>query len=143
MIQSRPKSSLLISIGFILVCLVVADGWLFYSLLRHPDQFFWWKLVLTPTLLVIAIAIARKGYQSTLQFSIGNNQLTYRYLFGRSRTHKISEVKSWHEETVNGKKVAYQRVTILLANGRVLQLSNQENSQYPKVVSYLKKRVKK
>ena len=143
MIQSKPKSSLLISIGLVLLCILLADAWLFYGLLQRPEKFFWWKLVLTPTLLVVAIAIARKGYKSTLQFAIGNNQFTYRYLLGSSKIHNITDVKSWHEETVDSKKVAYQRVTILLANGRVLQLSNQENSQYPKVVNYLKKRVKK
>jgi len=142
MIQSKPKSSLLISIGLVLLCILLADAWLFYGLLQRPEKFFWWKLLLTPTLLVVAIAIARKGYKSTLQLSIGNNQFTYRYLLGSSKTHKITDVKSWHEETIDGKKVAYQRITILLANGRVLQLSNQENSQYSKVVNYLKKRVK-
>lgn len=142
MIHSKPKSSLLISIALVLLCILLADAWLFYGLLKHPEKFFWWKLVLTPTLLVVAIAIARKGYKATLRLDIGNNQITYRYLLGRSKTHAITDVKSWHEETVDRKKVAYQRITILLANGRVLQLSNQENSHYPKVVNYLKKRVK-
>ena len=142
MIHSKPKSSLLISIAMVLVGILLLDGWLFYTLLLHPDDYFWWKLVLTPTLLVVAIAMARKGYQATLQLSIGNNQLTYRYLLSSPKSHPVSEVKSWHEDVVNPKKVAYRRLTILLAHGRVLQLSNQENSNYERVVTYLKKKVR-
>ncbi len=142
MIQSKPKSSVLISIALVLVVLVAADAWLFVTLIKYPASYFWWKLVFAPTLLVIAIAIARKGYNAALQLSVGNNKLSYRYLLGAARSHPISEVKTWYEEVVKNKNVEYKRLTILLATGRVLHLSNKENSQYQRVVDYLQKKAK-
>ena len=142
MIHSKPKASILISLGFVLMCILIADGWLFVALVQHPESYFWWKLILAPTLLVAAIAIARKGYQAALQLSLGNNQLTYRFLLGASKSCKIAEIKSWREEVVKNNKIEYKRLTILLANGDALQLSDKENSNYQPAVNYLKKKVK-
>ncbi len=142
MIHSKPKSSIMISIGIFLILILAADAWLFNDLIQHPDSYFWLKLILSPILLVIAIAIARKGYTSALRLTIGNNKLTYCYLFGTKKSHKISEVKSWHEEVVKQKNGEYKRVTMVLSTSRALQLSNQENSNYQQVVNYLRKKVK-
>lgn len=125
-----------------LVVILIADLWLFNALIQNPEDFFWWKLIFTPVLLVVAIAIARKGYTTAFRLTIGNNQLTYRYLLSAKKTHNITEVSSWHEEVVKNKKLEYKRLTVILSNGRVLQLSNQENSNYQKVIDYLRKRVK-
>ncbi|GAB4229170.1 MAG: hypothetical protein Tsb0034_00750 [Ekhidna sp.] len=118
------------------------DVWLFYALLEHPESFFWLKLILTPLLLVVAIAIARKGYKSSLRLTIGNNQLTSRYWLGTKKSYKISAIKSWHEEVVKSKRADYKQLTMVLSDGRVLQLSNQENSNYQQVVNYVRKKVK-
>lgn len=142
MIKSQPKSSIMISIGVFLFAILLADAWLFYALVKNPTSYLWLKLILTPTLLVIAIAIARKGYTSALRLTVGNNKLTYRYFLSASKSHKISDVKSWHEDVVKSKSGDYKRLTVLLASGKMLQLSNQENSNYQKVVKYLEKKVK-
>lgn len=142
MINSRPKSSIMISIGVFLTGLLIADTWLFYALVNNPASYLWLKMILTPTLLVIAIAVARKGYTSALRLTIGNNQLTYRYFLSTKKSHKISDVKSWHEDVVKNKNGDYRRLSILLASGKMLQLSNHENSNYQMVVNYLKKKVK-
>ncbi|MEP1032499.1 hypothetical protein [Ekhidna sp.] len=142
MINSRPKSSIMISIGVFLFAILLADAWLFYTLVKNPTSYLWLKMMLTPTLLVIVIAIARKGYTSALKLTIGNNQLTYRYFLSSSKSHKISDVKSWHEDVVKSKNGDYKRLSILLASGKMLQLSNHENSNYQPVVNYLKKKVK-
>ncbi len=142
MIQSKPKSSILISIGLFLIGILVADGWLFYTLLQNPDSYLWLKLIFTPILLVIAIAIARKGYTSALRLMIGNNKLTYQYFLGTKKSFKISEITSWHEEVVKQKNADYKRLTIVLSNDKVLHISNQENSNYQQVLNYIKKKVK-
>ena len=142
MIKSQPKSSIMISIGVFFIGILIVDSWLFYALIQYPESYLWLKLILTPLLLVIAIAIARKGYTSALSLTIGNQQLTYRYFLGPKKSYKISVIKSWHEEVVKRKKTDYKRVSILLASGKLLHLSNQENSHYQQVVNYLKKKVK-
>lgn len=142
MIQSKPKSSVMISIGVFLVGILIADAWLFYALINNPSSYLWLKLILTPILLVMAIAIARKGYTSALRLTIGNNQLTYRYFLSSKKSYKILDVTSWHEEVVKSKNTDYKRLSIILVNGKMLQLSNQENSNYQTVLNYLKKKVK-
>jgi hypothetical protein len=141
MTRAKPKSSVLISIGMVVLAILVSDLWLFYGLIRYPETYFWWKLILTPTLFVLAISITRKGYISSIQLTIGNNQLTYKYFLGPSKTYKISEINYWREEVVKSKKTDYKRLTIVFVNGRSIQLSNQEHSDYPAVINYIKKKV--
>ena len=142
MIISKPKSSIMVSIGILIIALLAVDGWLFYALVQSPESNFWLKLILTPTLLVIIIAIARRGYTSSLRLTIGNNKLSYKHFLGSEKSCNISDVKSWHEELVKQKNGDYKQLTFVLANGKVIQLSNQENSEYQRVLSYIKKKVK-
>ncbi|WP_462249631.1 hypothetical protein [Ekhidna sp.] len=142
MIQSKPKTSILISIGLFLIGILITDSWLFYTLLQNPDSYLWLKLIFTPILLVIAIAVARKGYTSALRLTIGNNKLTYQYFLGGKKSFNISDVANWHEEVVKQKNADYKRLTIVLSNGKVLHISNQENSNYQQVLNYIKKKVK-
>lgn len=142
MIVSKPKSSIMISIGIVLIAVLMLDGWLFYSLVQNPAEFFWWKLIFTPLLLVIGIAIARKGYTSGLSLTVGNNKLTYRYYLGGKKVCNISDIRNMQQEVVKGKGPDYKRFSILLANGKLLQLSNKENSNYQRVIDHLQKKVK-
>ncbi len=142
MTKSEPKSNSLISIGFFLLAVIAVDVWLFWELLQYPESYFLIKLILAPTLLVIGIAVAVKSYSSALILTMGNNSITYRYLFGSNRKHKISDVVNWQEEVVKRKSSEYRQLSIRLANGKKLKLSNLENTNYDKLVSYLKKKVK-
>lgn len=142
MIKSQPKSSTMISIGAFLIIICIVDAWLFYELIKNPSSYLWVKLILTPILLVIGIAIGRKGYMSTLSITISNNILTYRYLLGSKKTNKISEIVNWREEVIKSKNSVYKQLSIIVANGKILRLSNQENSHYQSVLNYLKKKVK-
>ncbi|MEO9484552.1 MAG: hypothetical protein ABJG47_13935 [Ekhidna sp.] len=142
MTTSQPKSSLLISIGVFLIGILAADAWLFYELVQNPASYLWAKLILAPTLLVIGIVVAIKGYTSALRLTIGNDKLTYQYLMGSRKKHKITEITSWNEEIVKSKNGVYKRLSIQLKNGKLLRLSNHENSNYESVLNYLKKKVK-
>ena len=132
----------MVSIGILIVALLAVDGWLFYALIQKPESYFWLKLILTPTLLVLIIAIARRGYSSSLRLTIGNNKLSYKHFLGSEKSFKIADVKSWHEELVKQKNGDYKRLTLVLVNRKVIQLSNQENSEYQRVLNYIKKKVK-
>ncbi len=142
MIKSQPKSSMIISIGAFLIIILIVDAWLFYGLIKSPSSYLWLKLILTPILLVVAIAIGRKGYMSTLSITINNSILTYKYLFGSKKSFKISEIINWNEEVVKSRNGEYKQLSIMAGNGKVFRLSNQENSHYQSVVNYLKKKVK-
>lgn len=142
MTKSIPKSNSLISIGFFLLAVIAVDIWLFWGLFQYPESYFLFKLILAPTVFVIGIAVAIKSYSSALILTMGNNGLTYRYLFGSDRKHKITDVTNWQEEVVKRKSSEYRQLSIHLANGKKLKLSNLENTNYDKLVSYLRKKVK-
>ena len=143
MIRSHPKSSSMISIGIFLIGTLGVAIWLLVALMQNPAAYFWVKLILAPVLLVIGIIVAAKTYFSALILTVGDNRLTYRYLFGSEKRHKITAIVSWQEEVVKRKSSEYRRLSMLLVNGKKLQLSNHENSNYKDVVNYLKKKVKK
>lgn len=142
MIHSRPKSTSLVAVGVFLLIVLATDGWLLAGLIRNPSSYFVWKLVLVPTLFVIGITVAVKSYFSASHLSLGKDKLTYHYPFSSPKTHPVSEISSWHEDVIKRKNSTYRRVSILLVDGKKLTLSNHENSNYDKVVGYLKKKVK-
>ena len=143
MIQSKPKSGTLIGIGLFLFGTLAVAMWLFVQLIQNPGAYFWVKLILAPMLVVIFMTVAVKTFFSAIFLTVGNNQLIYRYLLGSEKKHKISDVVSWQEEVVKSKSNEYRRLIIQLKNGKKLQLSNHENSDYKDVVNYLSKKVKK
>ena len=112
------------------------------ELVQNPASYFWMKLILAPTLLVIGIVVAIKGLFSAVSVTLGSNRLSYRYPLGAEKQHKISDVMDWNEEMVKNKSSIYKQLTIQLSNGKKIKLSNQENSDYEKVIGYLKKKVK-
>ncbi|MEO9871802.1 hypothetical protein [Ekhidna sp.] len=143
MINSKPKSSSILAVGLFLVGILAAAIWLFAGLIQNPTSYFWIKLILAPTVLVIGILVTVKSYSSAMTITIGNNKLTYRYLIGSESKHKIAEIESWQEDIIKRKSSEYRQLSMQLANGKKLKLSNHENSNYKEVVNYLKKKVKK
>ena len=142
MITSKPKTTSLIAIGLFLIGLWAADILLFIALLQNPESYFWAKLILAPTLLVIGLMVAIKSYFSTLTLTLGNNQLTYRYYIGSEKKYKIKEISSYKEEVVKRKNSEYRSLSIKLADGKTLRLSNHENNCYNEVFQYLSKKVR-
>ncbi len=142
MIRSQPKSSSMLAIGLFLLGTLAVAIWLLVALLQNPGTFFWAKLILAPTLLVIAIIVTVKSYTSAVIITIGNNRLTYRRYLGPEHTYKITKITNWQEEVVKRKNSEYRRLSIQLVDRSKVQLSNLENSNYEKVVNYLKKKVK-
>lgn len=87
--------------------------------------------------------IVAKSYASAVRLTLGNNQLNYHYPLGSRKQHKLSDIADWQEEVVKSNSREYCRLTIKLENGKKLQLSNHENSNYIDVIRYLKKKVKR
>jgi hypothetical protein len=143
MINSRPKQSTLFSVTLALVGILAVDAWILTDLLSNPSAYFFLKLVLAPTLLVIAIIVISKSYFSALHLSLGDNKISYRYLLGKRTSHSLKEIAAWSEEVINRKNSEYRRLTIKLNNGKKLRLSNHENSEYKMVINYLNKKAKK
>ncbi len=142
MIQSQPKSTSLVAVGLFLMILVIMAMWLMIALINNPSQYFLLKLILVPLLFVIAIIVSVKTYSSAIFVTAGNNKITYRYLVGLKKTHKVSDISNWKEEVIKQKNTEYRRLSIQFTNRKKLLLSNQENAEYKELVNYLKKKVR-
>jgi len=142
MIHSKPKSNTLFAVGIFLLIVFAVDIWFLLTLINNPENYFFWKLLLIPTLLVIALIVGSKTYFASAQISLGKDRLTYRYPLQTGKTFKISAISSWKEEIIKRKSSTFKHLTIKMKHGTRLRISNHENTEYDKVVMYLKKKVK-
>lgn len=142
MAQSKPKTSSLVSVSFFVIVTWTVAGWLIIELIQNPSTYFLIKLVLAPILLVIGIIIAMKSLTSSLTLTFGDNKISYQHLLGSEKRYKLSDIQVWKEDVVKRKNSDYRRLSILLNNGKKLQLSNHENTNYDQVIQYLKKKVR-
>ncbi|MEP0365420.1 MAG: hypothetical protein ABJN36_08060 [Cyclobacteriaceae bacterium] len=142
MIVSKPKSNTTVALGVFLVLIFVVFFFLLNSLISVPDYFIF-KLVLTPIVLVIGLIVLSKFLGSLKVVTLGKDKITVLYLITRMRISiDVSQVLGWREEVVKTKNGDFCEVKILYTKKKILKLSNKENTEYDKVIQYLKKRVK-
>ncbi|MEO9477837.1 MAG: hypothetical protein ABJG41_20005 [Cyclobacteriaceae bacterium] len=142
MIVSKPKSNTTVALGVFLILIFVVFFFLLNSLISVPDYFIF-KLVLTPIVLVIGLIVLSKFLGSLKVVTLGKDKITVLYLITRMRTSiDVSQVLGWREEVVKTKNGDFREVKILYTKKKILKLSNKENTEYDKVIQYLKKKVK-
>ncbi|MEP4531920.1 MAG: hypothetical protein ABJ004_02460 [Cyclobacteriaceae bacterium] len=142
MIVSKPKSNTTVALGVFLVLIFVVFFFLLNSLISVPDYFIF-KLVLTPIVLVIGLIVLSKFLGSLKVVTLGKDKITVLYLITRMRISiDVSQVLGWREEVVKTKNGDFREVKILYTKKKILKLSNKENTEYDKVIQYLKKKVK-
>lgn len=142
MIVSKPKSNTAIALGTFLVLVFVAFFFLLNSLITNPE-FFILKLILTPILLVIGLIVMSKLLASLKAVFLGKDKIEVLYLISRVRVIiQVSDVLGWREEVVKTKNGDYKELKILYSKKKILKLSNKENTEYDRVIKYLKQKIK-
>ncbi len=111
MIHSKPKPNTLFAVGIFLLLVFAVDIWFLLTLINNPENYFIWKLLLIPTLLVIALIVGSKTYFSSVKIFLGKDRLTYRYPLQSGKTVKIPEITSWKEEIIKRKTSTFNRLT--------------------------------
>ncbi|MEP4594890.1 MAG: hypothetical protein ABJZ92_01685, partial [Cyclobacteriaceae bacterium] len=103
MIVSKPKSNTTVALGVFLVLIFVVFFFLLNSLISVPDYFIF-KLVLTPIVLVIGLIVLSKFLGSLKVVTLGKDKITVLYLITRMRISiDVSQVLGWREEVVKTK----------------------------------------
>ncbi|GAB3342800.1 hypothetical protein GCM10027429_32830 [Marivirga atlantica] len=143
MIKSGPKYQTVFALSVFLILLFISFFFLLNSLLSNPE-FFILKLILTPIVLVIALLILNKLIAGVKTIEAGNNQISVFHPISRKRIKlQIADILGWQEEVVKTKNGDFRETKILYAKKKVIKLSNKENTEYDRLVKYLRQKAKK
>lgn len=142
MIVSKPKSNTSVALGIFLILIFVVFFFLLNSLVSSPDYFFL-KLIFTPVVLIIALIVMSKLLGSLKAVFLGKDKIEVLFLITRKRILiPVKEVLGWKEEVVEMKNGDYREVQILYTSRKILKLSNKENTEYDRIIKFLKQKVK-
>lgn len=130
------------ALGLFLVLIFITFFLLLNSLLRVPDYFIL-KLILSPIVLVIGLLVLGKFLNSLKVVSLGKEKMEVLFLITRMRLKiSVNEILGWREEVVKTRNSEFREVKILYGKKKILKLSNKENTEYDKVIQYLRQKVK-
>lgn len=139
---SKPKRQTLWALGIFLILVFCSFFMLFHSLLT-ADAYFIVKIILAPVILVIALIVTGKFIESFKTVNFDKNKIDVLYHVSRKKMRiPIKEVLGWKQEVVGTKNGDFKEVKILYGNKKMLKLSNKENSNYDKVIAWLKSKIK-
>lgn len=142
MIVSKPKTSTLFSIS---IFLSIAFGLFAYAMLNIRDaesKIAWYVLIYTsgPIGLVVLIKILT-GIKIV---SIGKEKFEFRMPFRFIKLNfSSSEIEKWSHSAIKTYGGQYEEVIWKLKSGKQIGLSKQENTEFDKVLKYMKKKLKK
>ena len=142
MIVSKPRTNALFALTvFIIISLTLA-----YAGIQGPIESGTWKwynyiavYFFGPLALII-------GIRMLLNFKliyIGKDKFEIKYPFRFVfRKYSLKQLNSWSEKQVKTGKKIFRELEIKF-DGRVIKISNQENTSYSEVFNYLKKKAPK
>jgi len=139
MIVSRPKVRALFSIGvFLIISFSLGLVNLRYII---AGDYKWYNLLIVLLFLPLALVILIRQLASFKIITIDNGtfKVTHPFII-RGYSFKISQIISWNETIINTKNGEFKELFILSTSYK-LKLTIQENSNYAKVIAYLRKKI--
>ena len=143
MIVSKPKRGTIFSLGIVTIVVI---GGLFYAVnkfqgLESPET---WRYIIIAVLLVTASLLLHKLLFNYKVLKIGENKLHVYYPFRFFKTvQELKDLGAWQETIINTNKTEFRQLKIVFLTKGYVKISNQENSEYDKVIKYLKKKAPK
>lgn len=139
MIISKPKGNTLFALGlFFLICITTL-GYTLYNFLSYDNRY-WYQyiifIVVTPVALVVLVKTI-KGYK-IIKLGKGKLSVNYPFIF-KKQLFGMQDLVSWSEEVIKTPGANFKELKMKFLQDNV-SLSNQENGEYPKIHSYLKKK---
>jgi hypothetical protein len=142
MIVSKPKTSTLFSIS---IFLLLAFGLFTYSFLQAQqtnDRFWWYILLYTSG--PIGLLVLLKVLLGIQIIEIKKEKFKVRVPFKfRNITFDGKELDFWEHTVMKTYGGQYEELILQLKSGKKYSLSKQENTEYDKVLNYMKKKYKK
>ncbi|MBU2912537.1 hypothetical protein [Reichenbachiella agariperforans] len=142
MIISKPKVTTLFSIS---IFLVLAFGALIYGLLNITEsdsKTGWYILIYTSG--PIGVVVLLKVLTGLKYMRIGKEKFDLKMPFRFSRLRfDAKDIEKWSHSSIKTYGGQYEEVTWRLKSGKEFGLSKQENTDFDKVLRYMKKKLKK
>ncbi|MBL3656622.1 hypothetical protein [Fulvivirga sediminis] len=139
MIVAKPKKGTLFSLGLFIVLAVGLATYITYTMLQ--GQPVWYQYALVALLYPIGIGLAIKVVWGYKVITVGKNKISIKYpIRFQTVEYTLKQLISWKEAIVKTGTGTFKEVSIKFDNGKVLNLSYQEHTDYPQVIQYLKKK---
>lgn len=139
MIISKPKGNTLFALGmFLLICFGLL-GYTLFNFITY-DVHYWYQylifIIITPVSFVVAIK-AIKSYK-IIKLGKGKISVDYPFLL-KKQAFNMQNLESWTEEIIKTQGTDFKELKLKFSHGKI-HLTSQENSEYLKIYSYLKKK---
>lgn len=143
MIVSKPKRSTIFSLG---VVTIIVIGGLFYAVnqLRGVASPAVWQYIIIAVLMLTASLLLHKLLFNYKVLKIGENKFHVYYPFRFYKSvQSLKDLGAWQETIINTNKTEFRQLKIVFLTKGYVKISNQENSDYDKVINYLRKKAPK
>lgn len=139
MIISKPKGNTLFALGMFLIICFALLGYTLYNYVSYESHY-WYQYVIFIVITPIAAAVIVKTIRSYKIVKLGKGKLSVHYpFFFKKQAFNMQELLSWSEEVVKTQGADFKELKMKFAEAQV-KLANQENSEYSKIYSYLKRK---
>lgn len=138
MIISKPKFRAISAVGvFVLICLGLGG----YNLhLITKESHWWFNYAMTLLFLPLAGVLLLRLIFNYKLVRIGSGRITIAFpTRGFKQTRLLNEIDTWDETIIQTTTGVYRHLKISFPN-LVVTISQQENTNYEKIMDYLKKK---
>ncbi|UXP30729.1 hypothetical protein N6H18_10230 [Reichenbachiella agarivorans] len=142
MIVSKPKISTLFSVS---VFITIALGLFVYGILNINDaesKIGWYLLIYTSGPIGIVVLLKILMGVKIMKIAKEKFELNMPFQFKRLK-FESKELEKWSHSSIKTMGGKYEEITWRLKSGKEFGLSKQENTEFDKVLRYMKKKLKK
>lgn len=142
MIVSKPKIGTLFSVGLFIA---IAFAIFVYSLVQiqyATDRTWWYVLIYTSGPIGFMVLIKILFSLKTIKIAKEKFEVKFPFKF-KKYSFGGKEIDHWFHSSIKTYGGLYEELTIKLTSGKQLAVSKQENTEYDKMLNYLKRKFKK
>ena len=137
MIISKPKASALFSLIVFLIIVFSLFGLAFYKI--QFGQYHWGWMVTLYSSGPIGIVVLIRTLTGIKIFEIGKGNFRIRHPFRlKNIAFKTDDIQSWEHDKIKTYGGMYEELRWTLKNGKRYSISKQENTEFDKVIRYMK-----
>jgi len=139
MITSKPKSGTLFAVGVFLIMAYGASGYMLYHVVQN-QAFATYQMILLPLTIGIALGVTIKTIIDYKTIVIDKDRVDVKFLLPINKRYYLKNLNFWQETKIKTFSSTFKELTLRFDNRKAVKLSTQENSNYERIVRYLKKK---
>ncbi len=142
MINSKPKTSTLFSLGaFILLCLTITGYQSTYLLSGSAQWYHYLFMIVFGIPGIILLLRVLISYKTIL---IKKESITIKYPFIMKKKYfKLKDIEAWCQTEISTNNTTFRHLEIKALKGSPIKISNKENTEYERIATYLRRKAGK